>query len=287
VTRILVVWEDTYFQPMATIVNHAVTARRAAEDVATPRVLGHTTRSNTAFDRYVSTSWPNASVRGLPMDPGPIAHCVCVVDGDKLARLLPDAIPQPPRDPAGIAQWHATAERAWNEHRRGKNAPDGPAAERVHGVILRWSKESLLLAGYDQAGFAHHLSCHISTHAVAEVLKACTPPLDAVPPAAFSDTFRNPDQCLRSLRQAADREPLAKNAPQIDDALRRLARDSLTTLCARVPDLWRIADLVWQLHRPPASPPDESRPSSDRAPGRHGAKPPPSKRTSAKPRSRS
>jgi hypothetical protein len=53
----------------------------------------------------------------------------------------------------------------------------------------------------------------------------------------------------RQCRQAKKLRALPKNAPEIDDALGALATASLPILRARVPDLARLAALIWSLHR--------------------------------------
>ena len=57
-TRVLVVWEDAYCEPLGGIVKHLVRAGAPTPDAEIPTVLRHTTRSNSAFDRYVHSSWP-------------------------------------------------------------------------------------------------------------------------------------------------------------------------------------------------------------------------------------
>ena len=94
-TRVLVVWEDTYFQPLDHLLNRVVKKQAPRAEVSRPTVLHHTARSNTAFERYVETTWPKVSPRGLPGDPGAIDHMVCVVDADKLSDLLRPHVPPP------------------------------------------------------------------------------------------------------------------------------------------------------------------------------------------------
>ena len=226
-TRVLVVWEDTYFQPLDDILNRVVKKVAPGVVASRPTVLHHTARSNTAFERYVETTWPIASARGLPMNPGPIDHVVCVVDADKLSDLLRQRVPPPPNAAGDVSAWHGAAERLWSSHLRTKCPPSGPAVERVHGVVLRWSKESVLLAGYDQTSFAQHLDCDVAAPSVDEFLKDCKPAPSQVDGEGFSSSFQNPTQCLRALRKAAKLPELPKNSPQFDDALRKLGRESL------------------------------------------------------------
>lgn len=247
-TRVLVVWEDSYFQPLDDILNRAAKNRARSPELPRPMILHHTARSNAAFERYVATTWPMASSRGLPMNPGAINHVVCVVDADKLSDLLRPQLPPPPSSVTDIPAWHDNAEQAWNSHLRSKCSPDGPAVSTVHGMVLRWSKESVLLAGYDQRAFAQHVDCDITAPEVEQFLKGCNPRPSDVSGEVFSNSFRNPLRCLRGLRKAAKLAELPKNSPQFDDALRKLARESLGLVCERAPDVSRVAELIWQLH---------------------------------------
>ena len=254
-TRVLVVWEDTFYQPLAGILNRAVRKLAPGADASHPTVLNHTARSNTAFGRYVDTTWPSASARGLPVDPGPIDHVICVVDADKLSGLLPQAIPSPPNHADQVATWHVAAEHAWHSHLRGRCPQAGPPASSVHGVVLRWSKESVLLSGYDQPAFGKHLECDMTVPEVVQLLKSCKPALDRIEARRFSDSYRHPVQCLKALRTTVKLAALPKNAPQIDDALRTLGRESLDKICERTPDIARVAELVWSLHATSQAPP--------------------------------
>jgi hypothetical protein len=265
-TRVLVVWEDTYWEPLKGLMRSLVRARSPALGVEIPSVLCHTARSNSAFDRYAHTTWPAVRSKGLPTDPGPIDHLVCVVDADRLHDLLPARIPRPPGETGAIAAWHVAAEREWQEHLRAQCDPSGPAVSTVHGAVLRWAKESLLLAGYDQPAMGAHLEIASEHPDVAAVLATCKPHPRDIADERFTDTYRRPSTCLKLLREARKLGALHKNAPEIDDALRALARESLAKVRDRAPDIARIAALIWALHQgeaiatPPApTPPGGSR----------------------------
>lgn len=181
---------------------------------------------------------------------------ICVVDADKLSDFLRQRVPPPPNAASDIVAWHGTAERMWNSHLRSKCPPDGPIATSVHGVVLRWSKESVLLAGYDQPSFAQHLDCDMAAPEIEQYLKTCNPTPFEIDGDGFANSFRRPMQCLRALRKAARLPELSKNSLQVDDALRTLGRESLGTLCKRTPDISRAAELVWKLHTTASAPPD-------------------------------
>lgn len=189
------------------------------------------------------------------MNPGSIDHMVCVTDADKLSDLLRTHVPPPPKAAGDVAAWHSSTERAWNSHLRNKCPQGGPPITSVHGVVLRWSKESVLLSGYDQPSFAQHLDCGVAVPEIERFLKKCNPVPSTVDGDGFSNHFRNPMQCLRGLRKAANLPELPKNAPQFEDALRKLGRESLGKLCERTPDISRLAELIWNLHTTVPAPP--------------------------------
>lgn len=246
-TRVLVVWEDAYCESLGELVKRAVRAHTAPDAVVSPTVVRHTSRGHGAFARYVHETWPLARARGVPLDPQPIDHMICVVDGDRLHEL--EVVAAPPPAAAAIDGWHAAAERAWQGWLRSKCAPDGPPVTTVHGVVLRWAKESVLLAGFDQPAWARFLEVDASAPAVqTELRRQCTPHPSEVPDGLFTNTFRRPLSCLKLLRQACKLSRLDKNDVSIDDAVSALVRESLPTLLARVPDLARLTSLIWSLH---------------------------------------
>lgn len=287
-TRVLVVWEDHHYETLGPFVKKRVSARAPAATPRFPEILFHTSHGNGSFKRYVASTWENVRSKGLPGNPGLIDHLICVVDGDKLHERLMGTVPHPPAHDSALPAWLAAAERAWQDHLRAlcDKAPPGT----VHGRVLRWAKESLVLAGYDREAAKLHLGIDLQSPTVREHLARCSPDPQAVAPPLFSSTFRKPLRCLTGLdgAQRAPRPPsLSKNAPELDDALRALAREDSALVTARVPDIDRIADLVWQLAapgpsalRPPGAPdkaPRGERPSlpSEPAPRRRTGKKPP------------
>jgi hypothetical protein len=263
-TRVLVVWEDHHYETLGPFVKKRVSARAPAATARFPEILFHTSHGNGSFKRYVASTWENVRSKGLPGNPGLIDHLICVVDGDKLHERL-DIVPHPPAEEAALPSWLAAAERAWQNHLRAlcDKAPPGT----VHGRVLRWAKESLVLAGYDREAVKLHLGIDLQSPAIREHLARCSPDPSTVDPSLFSSTFRKPLRCLTELdgAQRAPRPPsLSKNAPELDDALRALAREDSTLVAERAPDIDRIADLVWQLAAPgpsvaqPAGAPDKA-----------------------------
>lgn len=268
-TRVLVVWEDRYYDTLGPFVKRRVAVRAPPGHAAFPQVLFHTAHGAGGFKRYVASTWDNARAKGLPLDKGPIDHLVCVVDGDKLHDHI-ELTSRPPTVAASVPAWLEAAEQTWHEHLRGlcDNAPKGT----VHGRILRWSKESVILAGYDRDSIKQSLGIDIQAVAVKEHLARCVPTPPAIENMDFSNTFRRPLQCLKELDKA-QRTPnasvLVKNAPELDDALRGLVRNDCATIAERVPDIDRLADLVWQLAMPaplPAAPAEVTAPETSSPP---------------------
>lgn len=242
-TRVLVVWEDANYESLGEVARRAVRATALTTDAEAVRVVSHTAYSNGGFDRYASRTWPLVRPRGLPLDPGPIDHIICVVDADRLHDLR--GIAKAPADPAAVSAWHAAAERSWQAWLRSRCDASGPPAETVHGVVLRWSKESLVLAGYDQPAMTTHLAIAAAPEQLREL---CPIQPSTVDDRSFTDTYQRPQGCLKQLRQAHQLAPLRKSDPTIESALRELARKSMPILRARVPDLARLATLICNLH---------------------------------------
>lgn len=246
-TRVLVVWEDAHCESLGELVKRAVRVRSKPDGTAGPTVVRHTSRGHGAFARYVHDTWPLARARGVPLDPHPIDHVICVVDADRLHELK--VVATAPSEVSQTDAWHAKAEPAWRDWLHSQCDPDGPPRTTVHGIVLRWAKESVLLAGFDQPAWARHIEVDISAPAVqAELRRECKPHPGEVPDASFTNTFRRPLSCLQLVRQACKLSRLHKSDVTIDDALYTLARESLPALLARMPDLARLTSLIWSLH---------------------------------------
>lgn len=262
-TRVLVVWEDAHCDALDGLAKRAVNARAARDGAVAPTVVRHTTRGHGAFSRYVRDTWPLVRARGVPLDARPLDHLICVVDADRLHELK--IVLPPPSAASEIDAWHAQADRAWRAWLHTQCSPSGPPPSTVHGLVLRWAKESALLAGFDQPAWPQHVEVDVTAPAVqAELRKQCKPHPGAVADAAFTNTFRKPLACLQLARQACQLGRLDKSDPAIDDALFALARESLPTLLARVPDLAHLEALIWSLHGVP--PTQASAPAPEAAP---------------------
>lgn len=256
-TRVLVAWEDQYCDALTSVLKRSIAAARREEDSEDPVVLPHATRGNGRFEKLVSDTWPNASAKGTPSSPGRIDHLVCVIDADKLHEIVsgvgpPSALGD---ELSTIVAWQRAAERAWNELVRSwATARSDPAT--VHGALLCWSKESLVLAGFDQPAMKSQMGLSIDEEPVQAFVARCEPSPSRVASATFSQRFRKPMSCLGKLFAAQNMSFPAKGDPTVDDALRELGRDSLASLRDRVDSLHALTELLWRLHRPaPPAPP--------------------------------
>lgn len=249
-TRILVVWEDDRFETLNLFVKRRLNARKPPSQVVFPRVMFHTSRGNGRFKPYVRDTWTQVRGKGLPGDPGPIDHLLCVVDGDKLHGLLP-SVGNPSTQSAAV--WHPGANAAWQAYLHQQVDPSVPAGT-VHGHVLRWCKESLALAGHDQPPAARHLGLDPDKKALQEYLAACSPDPRQVPDKDFSDHYWKPVTCLDGARKALQIGGSIKNAIEIDDTLRELVEQHLPLVCSRVADIDQIVDLLWSLSTPGGAP---------------------------------
>ena len=244
--RILVVWEDAHYEPLSRITRRRLGQLQPGAAASFPQLLGHTSRGNGGFSNYVRRTWQNVRSTGLPNDPGAIEHLLCIVDADKLSELLPGIGPAPAAV-SEIAAWHSGAERAFERHLRDQCAQGSAPPASVHGIVLRWSKESLVLAAYDRSAMSDHLSIEVTHPGVATYLQSCLPVPATVAEGIFTDTFRRPRACVDGLSKARGRHSIPKNAPEVDDALDALSSVDVSLVCSRTPDIDRIVVRVWEL----------------------------------------
>lgn len=234
--RFLVVWEDAYFDGLSPFIRRRL---RAVEAGRTPAHLAFfAAQGNGRFTNIVS-KWSAMRERGLPTDPGPLDHVICVADADRVHEPL--HCEAPPKDLAHVPDWHVRTQGRWEEHLRLACEPH--LRSTVHGALLRWSKESLALAGYDQPPFREHLNIDVHEARVRKVLEECVPDPSKVEQAKFTDAFRKPVKCLSTLRG----RDLKKDHPSIDDLLKALAGHYLDVVRSRVPDIDAIVQTMVHL----------------------------------------
>lgn len=243
--RVLVVWEDRYFDALHRVLTSALARRESVPGALRSQLAADSANTNSAFARYVGETWPRVSAVGTPRDPRPLDHVVFVIDGDAIHRLIP-ATAKRPTKASDVLRWHQEAEAAWSHYLHSK-AGSRVASTTVHGLVLRWSRESVVLAGWDGPSVSDALSIDLENAEVKKALAACDPNPSRVDPAGFTDHFRAPFDCLNNLRRARGLGALDKNDPEVDDALRSMARSELSLIESRVPDLSRLAEQVQAL----------------------------------------
>lgn len=246
-TRVLVVWEDEYYDGLERLVRRRLPALAPDPAAVAPFVAFHTSCGNSKFERYVASTWPRARRAGVPRAPGPIDHLVCVVDADKLRDLMP-SLPARPVDRAQVPAWHAQLDAAWQQKLRTWVDPSVPAS-CVHGLVLRWSRESVLLAAFDRQPMRELLGFDSEHPDVQKYLAIdCVPsPLSLTSSGAFTDAFFHPYGCLERAFAKQGLTLPRKNDTTMDDVLRALAKDREHTqaVCTRVPDLDALVKLLW------------------------------------------
>ena len=244
--RALIVWEDANYESLAAIARRRLAIRRPSGIGVYPELLFHTARGNGKFLNYAASTWEKIRSKGLPNNAGPIDHLICVADGDRLADLVL-GVTSPPEHANDVSGWLMTTEQSFEAHLRGGAGNSSVPPSTVHGVVLRWSKESLLLGAYDRAAMKEHLDVDVQCAPVQTFLQKCVPPPTTVPTSLFSDTYRHPMRCIHALRKAQGLHDVNKKAADIDDVLRALSGTDLTVVCDRVPDMDRVLDRVWSL----------------------------------------
>lgn len=240
-SKILVVWEDRFSTKLDLCLKRALRhLGLSSPALFFDKVLGYG-----GFGSYVAESWPEAVRHGLALaankSGGPIDHLVCVADADRAHECC--SVDNPSGVSGPTSAWIDGANERWTQKLR-ETATAAP--DRVHGRFLRWSQESLLIAAHDVDPSLAALGCRDRAR-VEKHLRACSPSPFAITDGEFADTFRRPERCLEDMLKAAGARVPKKGAPARGDAIEAASHHAMAKLCARVPDLAALANLVTAL----------------------------------------
>jgi hypothetical protein len=238
-TRVVVVWEDRYSAKLDLCVRRAL--RHLG--LTTPALFFDKVLGYGGFGSYVVRSWPVAVRHGFPKSGGPIDHLVCVADADRAHECCD--VDNPATIGGVTVAWIEGANDRWTRKLRevASVAPD-----RVHGRFLRWNQESLLVAAHDVDQALTALGCRDRAR-IEKHLRACSPSPLAIADSDFVDAFRRPERCFEEMLKAAGASVPKKGAPPRGDAIEAASQHAMAKLCARVPDLAGLAQLVSALPR--------------------------------------
>jgi hypothetical protein len=233
VSSTLLAYEDQYHDNLHLLI------KKLRRDAALPGIILEktTVRGTGGFINDV----PKLLRTPLKQTRKPPDRLICLADADRPQNLVPGS-PGPPAgdDGTSLDSWIVELEAAWLEHLRGRlNLP--PADEtRLRVVVLRWSKESLLIASPD--ALLEYAQKHERGPQVRALLANCDPDPWKAADREFMTAYQEPRSCLdvvfreieeRSYKKGRDDEDLLRDHI-IDNHQRR------TELRRRCPDLDRL-----------------------------------------------
>lgn len=239
-SRILVLWEDKFYQKLD------VCLRRILRSLPTPttqplEITPFGVQGNGGFEPFLRQEWPIAATKGFLRSHGPIEHLICIADADRASEVC--SVEPPPHFPEPTEPWVQRANQAWTQKLR---ATTPLAPERIHGRFLRWSLESLLIALHDVESVLRKLDCR-NRDGLSTYLATCDPRPTEVASTQFVERYRTPQKCLDKMLEAANAPRSRKGSVPRDDALDEGSRLALDRLKERVPDLVTIAQFVQKI----------------------------------------
>ena len=241
--RVLVLWEDKYFDEWDKLLKRAVRHLDGRPIV----IEKDTARCNTGYAEYLKLTWPTARGVGLPRS-GPVDYLLCVADADGTRAICDEVDPAPAVDSPATAfdEWCRKVNEGWTQQLRRTTDLD---PDRVFGRVFRWSKESVLTACHDeQFKDVWAKIGKVDPTKLKGFLQECKPG----PPATIEDVdlvnqMRKPQDCIRSGFEAVGVEWHGKNDIKVREAIDRASREHIDVLCRRLPDLAELAKTVIEL----------------------------------------
>jgi len=247
-TKILLCWEDKNYQAIDRAFRRVRRhfSSQVSGECQAPALFPFSVRGHGGFQPFINNDWPIAHSRGLLKSAGPIDHTICIADADRATECCD--IEKPPKPPESTDDWIRKANVLWTERLRGwtDQAPD-----RIHGCFIRWNRESIVIAGFDNPAVLTRLADgnKYNTEELATFLKQCGPDPSKMPLDKFVDEFRTPTGCLAEMIEAMKLRPRKKTDQSCDDAINEISKRDILKLSERVPDLTCIARLVVSLSK--------------------------------------
>lgn len=235
--NVLIAYEDAYHAAFD------VAVRRARPKAVARQLVHHAVEGVDAFPGFVERDWPRFRDVGFPIPGKPKPErLVCVADADVVVAHRGLAIS--PGLARGSDAWLDAVDAAFTAQLRGQLAQN---PDEVHGIAVRWSYESLVIAsvGVDPAlSRLAGLNGQVDPKKLSDFLGQCKP--DPRTTTDFS-VFGNPQGCLEQLARNQGWKLFKKGDDRKDQAVEELSRNHLPLLLQRVPDLQRIGALLNRL----------------------------------------
>lgn len=233
-TRFVVCWEDRYFEGLDVVLRR-IRRHENASLFPEPAIKSETVKGHGGFVDYIRKDWPIALRRGIPGFGVP-DYLLCVADADSASQVC-RGISTPPL--GNSDDWCEQANQTWTASLRGLAAQE---SERVFGFFLRWSRESVLIAGFDEPAMIERLangafSLHKQTFEA--FLQSCLPEPRSIQ--RFVDAYTKPNRCFDGLVEALGHKSLRKTDPKVEDTLKQFPRSPGESLLSRLPDLVGMA----------------------------------------------
>lgn len=237
---IVVIFEDEYCDDLF----HLLKTIRT-KDLAMPSVAIHgpmSAKGTGGFAAELNRVLPLRFPRGpLPASAADIV--ICVADADRPANLIgkaaADAIAK--REPSMGLSWVLELERLWLNDLQSKVRPG--SSPQLATCCLRWSKESLLIAGLTT--LREYCDDHRRSLFDDELTRCKPSNPQSITDESFVSTFRDPQGCIHRITMAGRDKPYKKG---IDDAalLNEIRRNDPERACvaARCPDIVRLAKMI-------------------------------------------
>lgn len=249
---VLVAWEDSNFTELARLLRRAVV--HVSGNALTPKEAHHHIPSlpmggDGGFKPFVSKGgdWSLVYAKGIDQyGSNPADELVCVVDGDKLHNHSIDGIERANLD-ADLAEWRKNTSKSWTLYLHSVAVHH----EHVHGHVLTWNKESLVLGAISSDMPSDISGLLPDRKPWNQIAEECG---DQAPTASddYASRFRKPRECLESKVGILD----AKQGATCDAILKAASKSSVVGVLQRCEDLRELAELVWQLLQSTTPAPD-------------------------------
>ncbi len=239
---ILVLWEDHYFTTLASVLEKFAKTLHPGVPMS---LLHRAVEGYSNFPGFLEENWQEWRTRGLEemFESKSVDYVLCIADADRAHECSKTIVPFHLGQDS--SHWLESANQDWTESLRNKVTME---PERIFGRFLRWNRESVVIACYDQSEVMEALQKpDIPRRTLDSFWQHCQPVPQHIDDCDFANHYMTPTRCLEQMTRHLGHIRLKKNSEAVETALSLFPTPIPRSLQERLPDFVQFGHLLCEL----------------------------------------